>query len=56
MGAKIVWWLLITWVSVNNKNSSNDYNVNITNLNQSIVEISPSDVYFNIPFVTAEQV
>ena len=39
-----------------NENSSNDYDVNITNLNQFINDKIPSDVYFNIPFVTSEQV
>ena len=41
---------------LNDKNSSNDYDVNITNLNQCINDKIPSDVYFNIPFVTSEQV
>ena len=41
---------------LNNKKSSNDYNVNITNLNQFINDKIPSDVYVNIPFVTSEQV
>ena len=41
---------------LNNENSSNDYDVNITNLNQFINDKIPSDVYFNIPFVTSEQV
>ena len=40
---------------LNNENSSNDYDVNITNLNQFINDKIPSDVYFNIPFVTSEQ-
>ena len=38
------------------KNNSNDYDVNITNLNQFINDKIPSDVYFNIPFVTSEKV
>ena len=41
---------------LNNENSSNDYDVNISNLNQFINDKIPSDVYFNIPFVTSEQV
>ena len=41
---------------LNNKNSSNDYEVNITNLNQFIDDKIRSDVYFNIPFVTSDQV
>ena len=41
---------------LNNKKSSNDYNVNITNLNQFINDKIPSDVYVNISFVTSEQV
>ena len=41
---------------LNNENSSNDYDVNITNLNQFINDKIPSDVYFNIPLVTPEQV
>ena len=32
------------------------YDVNITNLNQFINDKIPSDVYFNISFVTSEQV
>ena len=41
---------------LNNENISNYYDVNITNLNQFINDKIPSDVYFNIPFVTSEQV
>ena len=37
-----------------NKNSSNDYDVNITYFNKFINDQIPSDVYF--PFVTSEQV
>ena len=41
---------------LNNAKSSNDYDVNITNPNQFINDKDSSDVYFNIPFVTSEQV
>ena len=43
---------------LNNKNGSNEYDVNITYmyLNQFINDTFPSDVYFNIRFVTSEQV
>ena len=47
-----------TYVStiLNYKYSSNDYDVNNTNLKQFINDKIPSDVYFNIPFATSEHV
>ena len=41
---------------LNNENSSNDYDVNITNSNQFKNDKIQSDVYFNILFVNSEQV
>ena len=56
VAAKLNEYFTSVSVILNNKNSSNNYNVNITNLNQFINDKIHSDVYFNVLFVTFEQV